>query len=180
MEIFLKFNEGKDYQEHGFYEFKILSCCAPSNLWLILDRGINDADGLATHDFQYWKIVSLMEVSTRLQAGIELHGKVVTIALGNYGHLYNMVLDFEGDSANWSWEQYDNPINNAGSALDIHLIDLDELHQSKKYLGLSLEDCIKKLLLEDGNGYESQTLRCIDKDGNILNMLERDDLQYKL
>lgn len=176
MKIFLEFENGKDYKEHGYYEFNILSCCAPTNLWLILDRGINDEGGLATHDFQYWKIVSLMEVSTRLQAGIELHGKVVTIALGNYGHLYNVVLDLGENATDWIWKQHDNMIDDAGTMLDIHLIDLDELHQSKEYAGLSLEECIKKLLLEDEIGYEIHTLRSIDKNGHILNASEKEQL----
>ena len=177
MKIFLEFEKyPSGYKEHGYYEFNILSCCAPTNLWLIVNNGINEENNVFTHDFQYSKIVSLMEVSTRLQAGIELHGKVVTIALGNYGHLYNVVLDLGEDATDWTWKQYDNMINDAKTALDIHLIDLDELHQSKEYLGLPLEECIKKLLLEDEIGYDIHTLRSIDKDGNILNVIERDNL----
>ena len=177
MKIFLEFEKvSNKYKEHGVYEFKILSCCSPTTLWLIVDKGINKDESVATHDFQYWKIVSLMEVSTCLQAGIELHGKVVTIALGNYGHLYNVVLDLGEDATDWMWKQYDNMINEAGTALDIHLIDLDELHQSKEYSGIPLEECIKKLLLEDEIGYDIHTLRSIDKDGNILNVIERDNL----
>ena len=60
--------------------------------------------------------------------------------------------------------------------MDIYLIDLDELHQSKEYVGLSLEECVKKLLMEDEISYEIHTLKSIDKDGNILNVLERDKL----
>lgn len=174
MKIFLEFEKySSGYKEQGYYEFNILSCCAPTNLWLIVNNGINEENNISTHDFQYRKIVSLMEVSVRLQAGIELHGKVATIALGNYGHLYNIVLDLGEDAADWMWRQSDNITDDAGSALDIYLIDLDELHQSKEYAELSLEECIKKLLLEDEIGYEIHTLRCIDKDGNILNVSER-------
>lgn len=176
MRIFLEFEKGNDYKENGYYEFNILSCCAPANLWLVVDYGLNTENGVVTHDFQYKKIVSLMEVSTCLQAGMELHGQVATIALGNYGHLYNIVLSLGEDASNWVWKQYDNIIDNTGSVLDIYLIDLDELHQSKEYVGLSLEECVKKLLMEDEISYEIHTLKSIDKDGNILNVLERDKL----
>ena len=84
--------------------------------------------------------------------------------------------DLGEDATDWMWKQYGNMINDAGTALDIHLIDLDELHQSKEYSGLPLEECIKKLLLEDEIGYDIHTLRSIDKDGNILNVIERDNL----
>ena len=181
MKIFLEFEKCPGgYKEHGYYEFNILSCCAPAKLWLVVDNGINEENNVSTHDFQYRKIVSLMEVSVRLQAGIELHGKVATIALGNYGHLYNIVLDLGEDAPDWDWRQCDHIINDAGSALDIHLIDLDELHQSKEYAGLSLEDCIKRLLLEDEISYEIHTLKSIDKNGNILNVWERDNLHHNL
>ena len=176
MRIFLEFEKGNDYKEKGYYEFNVLSCCAPANLWLVVDNGINTEEDVCTRDFQYRKIVSLMEVSTCIQAGIELHGQVATIALGNYGHLYNIVLKLGEDAPDWIWRQSDNIIDDAGSALNIYLIDLDELHQSKEYVGLSLEECVKKLLMEDEISYEIHTLKSIDKDGNILNVLERDKL----
>ena len=177
MKIFLEFEYVRnEYKEHGFYEFKILSCCAPTNLWLVVDNGINEDANVSTHDFQYKKIISLMEVSTRLQAGIELHGKVATIACGNYAHLYNIVLGFDGDSSDWEWKQHDNIISNGNNEIEIYLIDLDELHQSKEYSDLSLEDCIKKLLIEDEISYDLRTLKSIDKNGKILNVLEREQL----
>lgn len=175
MKIFLEFTKN-DYEEHGYYEFKILSCCSPSNLWLVVDNGMNTDEGVVTHDFQYRKVVSLMEVSTRIQAGIELHGQVVTIALGNYGHLYNIVLNLGEDCPDYVWHQTENFINDADDCTELYLIDFDELHQSKEYTGLSLEESIKKLLLEDEIGYEIRTLRSIDDKGNILNVIERDNL----
>ena len=155
MKILLEFTKN-DYKEHGYYEFKILSCCSPSNLWLVVDNGVNTDEGVVTHDFQYRKVVSLMEVSTRIQAGIELHGQVVTIALGNYGHLYNIVLNLGEDCPDYVWNQTENFINDA--CTELYLIDFDELRQSKEYAGLSLEESIKKLLLEDEIGYEIRTV----------------------
>lgn len=177
MKIFLEFeNQNSKYEESGYYEFKILSCCAPNNLWVIVDNGINNDNGITTHDFQYRKVISLMEVSTHLQAGVELHGQVVTIAWGNYGHLYNVVLNLGEDYPNFMWKQIENPINDSDAYTDLYLVDLDELHQSKEYVGLSLEECIKKLLLEDEIGYEIHTLRSIDQEGHILNVTERYNL----
>lgn len=174
MKIFLEFeNENSKYKEYGYYEFNILSCCAPNNLWMVVDNGINDDEGIVTRDFHYRKVISLMEVSTCIQAGVELHGQVVTVALGNYGCLYNVVLSLGEDQSNFIWHQYEPPIVNTDSNTNVYLIDLDELHQSKEYAGLPLEECIKRLLVDDEVGYENHTLRSITQDGNILNVSER-------
>ena len=129
MKIFLEFTKN-DYKEHGYYEFKILSCCSPSNLWLVVDNGINKDEGVVTHDFQYRKVISLMEVSTRIQAGIELHGQVVTIAWVNYGHLYNIVLNLGEDYPNFIWHQTENFINDGDASLSMtqHVLSLVSTH----------------------------------------------------
>lgn len=173
MKIFLEITNSKTgFNEHGYYDFEILSCCSPHDLWIVVDHGINDENGINTHDFEYRKIVSLMEVTTLID-GKKFHGQVATIALGSYGHLYNIILNLGEEYPNYEWRQIENFINGNN---EFYVLEFDELRQSKEYADLSLEECIKQLLLTDQIGYEIHTLRSIDKDGNILNILEREKL----
>ena len=55
--------------------------------------------------------------------------------------------DLGEDATDWMWKQYGNMINDAGTALDIHLIDLDELHTIKRILRASFRGMYKETFI---------------------------------
>ncbi len=165
MKIDLEFKNVGGRSEKGCYEFAIHSCCSPSNLWVVLVKDSPKSDD-GTVTFQYWKVISLMEVSVALRCGVVLHGKVATVSLGNYDLLQNVVLDLSEGGEYCIYLQRDSILSDLGEC-STYVIDLDELRESPSYTGLGLEVCIKRLLLNESVGYDIWTRRVIDASGNI-------------
>ena len=104
--------------------FEILSSVAPSNLWIVADKGIDTKGVIQHHTFYLKKVVVLMEVKT-VYNGVEYHGKVVSVANGEYG-LMNLVVDLCEGEEPIEWEQIDNDfIGNT------YFVDLNELRRIK-------------------------------------------------
>lgn len=171
MRIFLEVNNKRTgFHLADYVTFDILSCCAPSNLWLLRDFGPQEEYGITTHNFAYKKVVSLMETITVID-GKEFHGQVATLATGNENRMYNAVLHLGEEHTQYGWEQPDNDYCCGG--LDVYTIDLDELRQSKEYKDLSVDECFSKLLINPSMGYELLANRYVTNEGKILNTNER-------
>lgn len=160
MRIFLDVkNEKTGFHLADYVTFKILSCCAPHNLWII--RDYRDE-----RRFSYRKIVALMEVVAVID-GKEFHGQVANIALGNYGRLSNIIINLGEENTDYNWEQLNNPYCYGG--LDVYIIDLDELRKSERYSNLSVDECFLNLLTKETIGYELITDRYVTNDGALMN-----------
>lgn len=135
--------------------FEILSSVAPSNLWIVVDKGIDTKGVIQHHTFYLKKVVVLMEVKT-VYNGVEYHGKVVSVANGEYG-LMNLVVDLCEGEEPIEWEQIDNEF--LGKT---YFVDLDELRQSRGYENLSVDDCFTKLLTDSDMDYNLRGDRYVE------------------
>lgn len=147
--------------------FDILSCIAPSNLWILADLGIGKEGLVTVHTFKYRKVVSLMEVRTFFK-GIEYHGQVISIANGDQG-IMNLVINLNEGNSPIEWEQIDNDFLGDNT----YFIDLDELRQSKGYAELTVDECFSKLLSNKEIEYHLRGDRFVElPSGNIKNASE--------
>ncbi len=146
--------------------FDILSSTTPSNLWIISDKGIETKGVMQHHAFVFKKVVVLMEVRT-IYDGVEYHGKVVSIANGEYG-LMNLVVDLCEGEKPIEWEQIDNDfIGNT------YFVDLNELRQSKGYENLTAVECFAKLLTNNDMKYNLRGDRYVElESGKIKDVSE--------
>ena len=135
--------------------FDILSSTTPSNLWIISDKGIETKGVMQHHAFCFKKVVVLMEVKT-IYEDVEYHGKVVSIANGEYG-LMNLVVDLCEGEEPIEWEQTDNDFLE-----NTYFVDLDELRQSRGYENLSVDDCFTKLLTDSDMEYNLRGDRYVE------------------
>lgn len=131
--------------------FNILSCVAPTNLWIVLNKG-KDTRNHNNLQFSYKKIVSLMEVTATCN-NEQLHGQVATIAQGNAGGLGYFILKLKDESEKNTYTQLEFSDN----SYETFIIDLDELNQINFFKGKNLKECVKELLLYSYLDYDQLT-----------------------
>ena len=171
MRIYLEVkNEKKDFKFADYVTFNVVTSYSPNNLWVLRNFGEEIEDGISSHNFVYRKVIAVMEVIAVIDK-IEFHGKVVTIALGDFGSLMNIVINLGEENTSYSWTQIDNDF--IGGYEEVYFIDLDDLKSSKEFADLSIEECFAKLLICNNTEYQLRNFRYILPSGRILNIDER-------
>lgn len=158
MRLFLEVsNKYEGYKESRYFTFKIESSYSPSNLWMIQNQGNETIKENSLHSFAYKKVLAVSYVTTTIN-NIEFHGKVVSIAEGNYGGVTDVLIDMGDEYPNYIFNQLDYSFWNGS---DTFIIDLDELRTDKNFENLSTVECFAKLINFEDMGYDIRFNRFI-------------------
>lgn len=158
MRLFLEIsNKYENYKASKYFTFKVESSYAPSNLWMIQDQSKEIIKGNTLHSFTYKKVLAVSYVTTTIN-NIEFHGKVVSIAEGNYGGVTDVLIYMGDEHPNYEFNQLNYSFWNGGETF---IIDLDELKTDKNFENLSPVECFAKLINFENMGYDIRFNRFI-------------------
>lgn len=172
MRLFLKIvNRHIGLKIADYFTFNIEVCYHPTNLWMLKNQGEEIINKGIVKNFTYKKVLCVMYVTTVINK-ITFHGKVVSIATGNYGGIQNVLVSLGDENPNYEFYQDDYSFGEG----ETYFIELDELKTNKGFENLSPVDCFAKLIDNDNIGYDIRFDRYILNSKNILDASEYLDL----
>lgn len=172
MRIFLEItNRHIGLKISDYFTFNIEACYHPINLWMLKNQGEERVAKGVLQSFTYKKVLCVMYVTTVIN-NITFHGKVVSIATGNYGGIQNVVVSLGDENPNYEFDQLDWSFGEG----ETYFIDLDELKTNKGFENLSPVDCFAKLINNENIGYDIRFDRYILNSESIIDASEYLDL----
>lgn len=172
MKLFVEItNRQIGFKKADYFTFNIEACYHPTNLWMLKNQGEERIVKGVIHSFIYKKVLCVMYVTTIIN-DITFHGKVVSIATGNYGGIQNVLVSLDDEYPNYEFNQDDYSFEEG----ETYFLDLDELRTNKGFENLSPVDCFAKLINNDNIGYDIRFDRYILNSEKILDASEYLDL----